>query len=747
MDLDKNISLFVESQFPAIYKENGAELMEFAKAYYKWMETDTSASNYNSRRMFEYRDIATTSQEMIIFFQKKFLADLPLKPELVQFAVRNILDLYRSKGTEQGLKLFFRMFYEADVNITYPASKMLKVSASRWKSGTYLQLFANDNNFVSASGLRYTYADLIGRNITGSVSGSKAAIDKINTVILNGIKVPLLFLDRIKGTFEKYESIITNINGEQVSFGIINGSLGSMAIDTNYNGTTGNNVGDILDINATYGNGGKAIVTKVSEDFTGEIDYNLVDGGWGYTIAGTRLLVSTQSLILANDPPAFTIGERLTDTIGTSGVVVGQDQNSVGIYVDAGVSYSLGNTISTVDRNPNVALTITGVTLKNTSSPGPLFPDTANANDVKVESLDFTEEVSVITDPIAPHLGSTLQAGDWSIAEAFSSGLSPVNLSTTLDAAFDTTPFTVGRIVAFENLNPGSDYTNDVFSRVIDTTVSQFEKRLQIITLADSASAGFFKVGELISQATSNVSGIVKEIDIANGSITVLPYSFNGFDSQALYDIVRGNDDAFTIIAINRDYNGNSLGDNAIMDVETQFAVGRIEEVAIWNSGFGYVDAALATLTNFEDDVQALGKLGARTSGKTSGYWSSFSSHVNGYQQDPNTDVLTYYDAGQRIQDSDYYQEYSYLIKSLLNPTEYEPLLLENVHIAGTKVLHQFLLESKTKGGTKERFIRYFNDDGKGSIFDQASLDAITTDIVNFTVDQTALTADNVNTE
>ena len=106
----KNPGLFIENHFPAIYRENGAELVQLTKDYYKWLETDVKQSVYNSRRMFEYRDVSTTLNKLLEYYQKKFLADLPYNEATIAFVVKNILDLYQRKGTSDGIELFFRLF-------------------------------------------------------------------------------------------------------------------------------------------------------------------------------------------------------------------------------------------------------------------------------------------------------------------------------------------------------------------------------------------------------------------------------------------------------------------------------------------------------------------------------------------------------------------------------------------------------------------------------------------------------------
>ena len=108
----------------------------------------------------------------------------------------------------------------------------------------------------------------------------------------------VLYLSNLKGTFKRFDDIIARVNGEDVSFGVLNGSASEVVVDLDFGGTTGNNIGDTVLIKSEFGNGGTAIVTDTEDEFTGIVDYTLEDGGFGYTIANTRLEVSNQVVIL-----------------------------------------------------------------------------------------------------------------------------------------------------------------------------------------------------------------------------------------------------------------------------------------------------------------------------------------------------------------------------------------------------------------------------------------------------------------
>lgn len=876
--IENNISFFIQSHFPSIYRENGEELVELVTEYYKWMETTENQSIYNARRMFEYRDIDNTLENMLIFFQKKFLADLPLKQDTIRFITKNILDLYRRKGTPAGIELFFALFYnEFDAEITYPARYMFKASNSNWKNGIYLQMFPNKNKFLSKTDKEYSYKDLLSRNILGSSSGAVAAVDKINFVILNNILTPIIYIDEVLGTFVKYDDLITVIDGEEVSFGRVAGSLSAVEIDTsNKEATTGHDIGEVYNISTTTGKGGEVMVTEVSNELSGEINYEIENGGFGYTIENTRLMVSNQSVLFnqteydANkDDLTFTAFERVRDFAGNEGIVIGQQNNVLGLQMNAGDEFSINRLpLTTVDRpvGENVIIQpnwVGLITPKNETSPGDMFVDTGLETDVKVLSLDNATNVNIITDPIAPHLATVLNIADYEVNAPFSGTASPVNLNTPLDEAFDISTLTIGTIREFKNLNPGSQYTFDLFARARDDVFSSLQRRPQTISFADPAQAGVFDVGEVIEETNTGRTGLITKINTQKGFIGIIPYDYYGFSAEN--EIIRANGN-IPISQAGDDLTEEVLGLNADITAETEFSVGKISKVAVIDSGFGYVTGQLGTIFDDDNNIKAVGKVFAETQGSTSGYWSEFSSHLNGYQDLPvgedtpilptvkligqlntlianttpttppelglwmetihsdgyayfdftlngvidSNDVVqlqkifdgasdvdvdavdrwnnvvapsmkqqvwfktypeyyqylpeqTYYTSAMKIQDSDFYQEYSYQIKSTLAKQEYEKLLKENVHLAGTKMFGDFIFKARAGSASKMRFRRNFNtpgptynnagqiDDGAppGSLpilIDSPDLSALTVDVQNLRVDRDDVLVDNDST-
>jgi hypothetical protein len=100
----------IDLQFPALYREEGEFMVEFTKAYYKFLDERMD------RNIPKLRDIDTTLEGFLKFFTKKYLADLPLDTVIdTRFIIKHITDLYKRKGTQESLELLLQLFYNEEI--------------------------------------------------------------------------------------------------------------------------------------------------------------------------------------------------------------------------------------------------------------------------------------------------------------------------------------------------------------------------------------------------------------------------------------------------------------------------------------------------------------------------------------------------------------------------------------------------------------------------------------------------------
>jgi hypothetical protein len=674
MQVEKYISYQIERQFPALYRETGIELVDFVKSYYDFLERSPNQGTYNSRRLFEYRDIDNTLEQLIVFFKNKYMSDLPYNDNSIRFIVKNILDLYRRKGNKESAELFFKMFYDETVKIYYPSVAMLKPSDSKWETQKYLQLFPE-----SPLGFR----NVVGGRIIGTFSKAEAVIEKAFFILLNKTIVPILYINNVRGEFTSYDKIVyKDITAKQI--GVVYGSLNSAeVVDVQtINPTSGNKVGDILTVSSTNGIGAKLIVTGVSSSFSGEVKYTITNGGWGYSKENTLLLVSNQVIILdQEDGRQFNPFDSIQDQLANSGTVIGQNGTALGVRVPEGQAFNINSVLR--DANNDI-IQFEQIIAKNDSSPGPLFPEASIEElgyAVKVSELENTEIVSIITDIIGNFVNVPLDALNFSDspAEIPMSGVDPVNLSTPLNQAFSTVTFEIGTIVSFENVSPGVDYINDVFAIAYDPVIASTNRKNQIVTYSGLSS--LFSIGDLITQGGTTA----KIVDVIENRLYVLPYNSTGIIPGSTFNHKGIN---YSISSVLIDYASKIAGNNAAVVAKTEFAVGRIENVKVVDAGFGYDNEEISPLVDSLQRVAVGAKLSVTGQGETEGSWKSFNSHIG-------------VEFGKVIQDSFYYQDYSYEVQSNLNINSYERAYKDIVHVSGTKLFGKFNYEDAMRSDTR----------------------------------------------
>ncbi len=273
-NIEKRISPLIESQFPSFYQEEGENFIAFVKAYYEWLE-GTNNSLYHTRRLPDYRDIDTTTDDFIVHFKEKYLKNIQFDTATnKKLLVKNSLDLYRSKGTEQSIDLFFKLVYGTSAEVTYPAEKIFRLSDGVYEKPEYLEIGYSIYNI-----------DYVGKQVIGQLSGAKAFVEKYIRRRAGKGYVNLLYISGRQGEFRNGEVIGLNINNQPV-FDIskrtkLVGSVKRVTVQTR-----GRNfaVGDIVKfVNSDRGLGGLARVEAINSQ-SGLVDFIFEDGGYGYTL-------------------------------------------------------------------------------------------------------------------------------------------------------------------------------------------------------------------------------------------------------------------------------------------------------------------------------------------------------------------------------------------------------------------------------------------------------------------------------
>lgn len=386
-DIEQKISPLVQSMFPSFYNEEGPNFIAFVKAYYEWLETNfqlleledntnfnvgdtiyqqdvrgkiiayvdtdilvqidgfntfkcfnicselipvTSTSGgstyisrggssrrlsplYMSRNLPKLRDIDKTLDLFVVSFKEKYLKNIEFDTSTnKRLLIKNSLDLYRSKGTERSIDLFFRLIYGIKSDVVFPGERLFQLSAAEWYAPSYIEISSES---VSRN------IELVGKQITGVTSGASAFVEKyVKRKISTGF-IHLLYISNIQGQFIKNELLKGDLLYPDSPK--ILGSLYSVDIKDG-----GNNykIGDIIKFTSSTGDRGLARVSAI-KDNRGVVDFELIDGGWGYTISSasspysetdrTQTLVADKVLSLDNVSAGNTVSSLALISAGS----------------------------------------------------------------------------------------------------------------------------------------------------------------------------------------------------------------------------------------------------------------------------------------------------------------------------------------------------------------------------------------------------------------------------------------------
>lgn len=203
---EKSTDHFVKSQFPDFFLDEGEGIVNFVDTYYRHFSANTG----NKIRDLQYQgDIDTTSDVNLIRFNNKytfgsgrFIKELPavITGDL-RFIIKHIKDLYRSKGTERGIKLFFRLAFNDSPDIFVPGRFLFRSSDSRFNRPDLIELFLGEGSSFDA------VKGLVGTEIVGSETGASAIAKNVFKKNLKDKTFIYVELDNVQGTFKTGDKI------------------------------------------------------------------------------------------------------------------------------------------------------------------------------------------------------------------------------------------------------------------------------------------------------------------------------------------------------------------------------------------------------------------------------------------------------------------------------------------------------------------------------------------------------------
>ena len=229
----------------------------------------------NIADLVNFRDPDNVINDFLSNFRDEFLATLPdtLANDVNKRSlIKNVNSLYRSKGTNKGHEIFFRILFNEEAQTFYPREQLLRVSDGKFDTLKVLRLLPDIGNITQ----------LVGRTITGSISGAYAVVENVATyqIGIDTVSEFILNNDSIQGTFlvgEQVQGTASDTDDWYIKADIT-GIPGTKVIT---NDGTLNTTADILSLVA----GGTGAVFAIDEIGTGGITDIIIDNkGTNYQV-------------------------------------------------------------------------------------------------------------------------------------------------------------------------------------------------------------------------------------------------------------------------------------------------------------------------------------------------------------------------------------------------------------------------------------------------------------------------------
>ena len=234
----------------------------------------------NIQELLNFRDPDKTISNFLTKFRNEFLNSLPdgLDEQVdKRKLIKNIKSLYRSKGTNRGHELFFKLLFNLESEVIYPRDQMLRASDGQWDSQLILRAIQSTGQLTTGE-----TADLVGRTITGETSGATAVIENVFKfqIGVNTVTEFILNEDTITGTFSVSE-VIRGTTSDDDDYFIKATVTGIPKTITITNSGSLYTVGDVVSLTG----GGEGALVSVDTVGRGKITNFYVDsGGSGYEI-------------------------------------------------------------------------------------------------------------------------------------------------------------------------------------------------------------------------------------------------------------------------------------------------------------------------------------------------------------------------------------------------------------------------------------------------------------------------------
>lgn len=248
---------------------------------------------YEARKMLEYRDVATSIEDFRSHFLGMFAKSFPNYTYVpLDYFVRSLRQFYQGKGTVESIEWFFRVLFNEDAEVRFPREDILKASDGTWDAPIVLKVTAPTSDNPNSDVQKFYVGQRV-QTATGEAQVETVITYVVGQadnkhIVVNELR---LKFDSILGVFLPGQDLFNTDTATVVHttiFPVITGVI----IDSGGSNYAVNDIVDFSEGPAGgYGYGAFGVVSSVSN--TAIDGVNIIDGGDGFITGLPVEFVST----------------------------------------------------------------------------------------------------------------------------------------------------------------------------------------------------------------------------------------------------------------------------------------------------------------------------------------------------------------------------------------------------------------------------------------------------------------------
>jgi len=195
--------------FPSYIQEGSYKIIQLIRDYYNYLNSPGMPS-YELNRMVDNHDIDEVSDKYIEAIRLAIAKNVPDSQTLDKARLYKVISkYYKTRGSEESIYTFFKLFFNEIVTVTYPQSRVFNSSANQSKSSDRFAL--QDGNYFQ----KYSYEI---RSGTPADSWRDSYLKFVHPAGLNLFFAFIVILQNSnnwEGSFDLYIDNILNITPEE----------------------------------------------------------------------------------------------------------------------------------------------------------------------------------------------------------------------------------------------------------------------------------------------------------------------------------------------------------------------------------------------------------------------------------------------------------------------------------------------------------------------------------------------------